>query len=270
VGTTACGPTSSDNCGGISIPVVACLAGVAPLSVISPNGGESLTAGQQITTTWRSCGVSTGTNTDVYVKNLNTQRITYLNRNKGFLQNDGSETFTIPDDLVSGDYLLYVGIIGKDYLPIVADQSNSKITINNPKLVGTTSCNSTDSKSCDGNISSGTVGTTTNNGVGISSILEQRKANCDFGTTLNACAALYPQISYTDSTSNISKTILKRGMKSTKVGTIQSALTKRGYNLVSDGVFGVRTENAVKLFQKASGLYSDGIVGPLTEALLIE
>jgi murein L,D-transpeptidase YcbB/YkuD len=49
-----------------------------------------------------------------------------------------------------------------------------------------------------------------------------------------------------------------------QVVDLQSALNKKGYNLIVDGVFGRRTEDAVLHFQKLNGLTQDGVVGPQT------
>ena len=53
--------------------------------------------------------------------------------------------------------------------------------------------------------------------------------------------------------------VLKNGSKGAYVKQIQVAL-----GLNADGIFGVKTENAVKKFQKEKGLYPDGIVGKKT------
>lgn len=45
---------------------------------------------------------------------------------------------------------------------------------------------------------------------------------------------------------------------------IQRALVALGYSLVVDGVMGLKTKAAVVSFQRAAGLYPDGIVGPKT------
>lgn len=57
---------------------------------------------------------------------------------------------------------------------------------------------------------------------------------------------------------------IKRGSKGAAVILLQKALNARGYHLSVDGDFGWRTDNAVKLFQKAHRLSVDGIVGPNT------
>lgn len=52
---------------------------------------------------------------------------------------------------------------------------------------------------------------------------------------------------------------------------IQHALARRGFDPGNiDGVWGRRTENAVRAFQLAQGLLVDGVVGPRTAALLLD
>ena len=64
-------------------------------------------------------------------------------------------------------------------------------------------------------------------------------------------------------------TTLRRGSRGNDVVTLQVRLRGKGYELETDGVFGYMTENAVKSFQAANGLANDGIVGPLTWAVLL-
>ena len=62
--------------------------------------------------------------------------------------------------------------------------------------------------------------------------------------------------------------IVKLGSKGDDVRYVQYALNLRWYKLVVDGVFGVKTDAAVRDFQKQNGLQIDGKVGPLTLAAL--
>lgn len=63
--------------------------------------------------------------------------------------------------------------------------------------------------------------------------------------------------------------ILRRGDRGSDVTTLQTALSRAGYSPGTiDGVFGTRTETAVKNFQRAMGLTVDGIVGRRTWAAL--
>lgn len=64
-------------------------------------------------------------------------------------------------------------------------------------------------------------------------------------------------------------TTLKNGSKGSEVKTLQSKLNQfMPYGLTEDGVFGAKTETAVKDFQFHKGLTIDGIVGPKTWAAL--
>lgn len=62
--------------------------------------------------------------------------------------------------------------------------------------------------------------------------------------------------------------ILGIGNSGSDVRYLQENLNKAGYNLSVDGIFGPLTLNAVKDFQKTSGLAVDGLAGPKTFAAL--
>lgn len=61
---------------------------------------------------------------------------------------------------------------------------------------------------------------------------------------------------------------LKGGSTGTSVKELQQKLNEKGYSLVCDGIFGVKTLAAVMAFQKTKGLVVDGIVGVKTWAAL--
>lgn len=63
--------------------------------------------------------------------------------------------------------------------------------------------------------------------------------------------------------------VLKMGSSGSQVRTLQTKLNNWGYNCGTvDGIFGSKTLNAVKQFQKNNGLVVDGIVGTKTAAAL--
>lgn len=63
---------------------------------------------------------------------------------------------------------------------------------------------------------------------------------------------------------------LRRGDTGSDVRTLQTALTRAGYDPGPiNGIFGAQTEQAVKQFQRVLGLQEDGIVGPKTWAFLM-
>jgi peptidoglycan hydrolase-like protein with peptidoglycan-binding domain len=64
--------------------------------------------------------------------------------------------------------------------------------------------------------------------------------------------------------------IQKEGSTGEAVRTVQYLLRAHGHSLAVDGIFGPRTEAAVRSFQQAHGLTVDGVVGNATwTALLI-
>lgn len=62
--------------------------------------------------------------------------------------------------------------------------------------------------------------------------------------------------------------ILKKGDRGEAVFDLQTKLTRLGFVVAIDGNFGIGTENAVKQFQRSTGLKEDGIVGPKTRMLM--
>jgi len=65
-------------------------------------------------------------------------------------------------------------------------------------------------------------------------------------------------------------TVLNVGSTGDAVKVLQRLLTKKGYPLTADGVFGSGTQTAVKNFQSAKSLTVDGIVGNATWTKLRE
>ncbi|MBQ8556298.1 MAG: peptidoglycan-binding protein [Clostridia bacterium] len=62
--------------------------------------------------------------------------------------------------------------------------------------------------------------------------------------------------------------VIRRGDRGSDVKALQKALRSVGYDLEIDGIFGRITEFCVKSYQGTRGLERDGIVGPLTWAML--
>ena len=65
-------------------------------------------------------------------------------------------------------------------------------------------------------------------------------------------------------------TVLKRGSVGPQVKELQEALDAIGSEVDDDGIYGPKTEAAVRALQAAAGLSVDGIAGPDTIAKLTE
>lgn len=61
---------------------------------------------------------------------------------------------------------------------------------------------------------------------------------------------------------------LRVGSRGPAVAQLQRDLTRLGYPLAADGIFGPKTDAAVRRFQRDRGLTADGIVGPRTRAAI--
>lgn len=62
--------------------------------------------------------------------------------------------------------------------------------------------------------------------------------------------------------------MLRLGATGESVKLAQARLADRGHQVIADGDFGRRTEQAVKNFQRENGLTADGAIGPATWAVL--
>ncbi|WP_455683512.1 N-acetylmuramoyl-L-alanine amidase [Thomasclavelia sp.] len=62
---------------------------------------------------------------------------------------------------------------------------------------------------------------------------------------------------------------IKEGAKGDITKLVQERLNSVGFNISVDGIYGLKTKNAIKVFQKNRGLIEDGIIGSNTWKYLI-
>ncbi|MEV5932989.1 murein L,D-transpeptidase [Streptomyces sp. NPDC052079] len=65
-------------------------------------------------------------------------------------------------------------------------------------------------------------------------------------------------------TNDVERPTLRNGSRGPAVTELQRRLIAHGHTLTADGIFGPRTETAVKTFQQEHRLQADGIAGPRT------
>ena len=63
--------------------------------------------------------------------------------------------------------------------------------------------------------------------------------------------------------------LVRQGDRDHPVKTLQYLLRERGHSVAVDGIFGPKTDAAVRAFQRSAHLAVDGIVGPHTWSALI-
>jgi peptidoglycan hydrolase-like protein with peptidoglycan-binding domain len=63
--------------------------------------------------------------------------------------------------------------------------------------------------------------------------------------------------------------LVRNGDRDHPVRTLQHLLRARAHSVVVDGIFGPRTDDAVRAFQGGTGLAVDGVVGPRTWSKVI-
>ena len=63
--------------------------------------------------------------------------------------------------------------------------------------------------------------------------------------------------------------LVSQGAQGHPVPSLQYLLRARGHTVAVDGIFGPKTDAAVRGFQQALGIAVDGIVGPVTWRALV-
>jgi hypothetical protein len=108
------------------------------IQVLSPNGNEVYTAGQQITVTWKSCNILPGTQLDIQI--LYDDQYQYLLRGPNVTLNDGQEQIILPNaSTISSNgfsFGSHYKIKVRPYAALLnADSSDNPFTINAPRTV---------------------------------------------------------------------------------------------------------------------------------------
>jgi len=218
--------------------------------VVSPNGGESYTAGQQATVQWTSCNYSSQYNVGIGFYSTNTGDI----GKPISVPNTGSATVTIPSASTTGTgtltsgkyYMVYIDMNGNINAGDFSDNAftiNSTVSISQPSSMMASALGAFNS----------------------AAKVEQPQNG---GTILPAPAPA------PTSTCATFTTLLKRGMDDPQVKCLQKILTQKGFKI--EGIptgsettfFGHATQDALKAFQTKNNLIPDGRLGPKTIAIL--
>jgi peptidoglycan hydrolase-like protein with peptidoglycan-binding domain len=85
-----------------------------------------------------------------------------------------------------------------------------------------------------------------------------------FLANIPAVEQVAPSNEFLKAVEDARRQVLRQGSSGGAVNIAQPALNGKGYTLVADGVFGPRTDSAVRSLQRDRGLQVDGIVGPQT------
>jgi peptidoglycan hydrolase-like protein with peptidoglycan-binding domain len=94
-------------------------------------------------------------------------------------------------------------------------------------------------------------------------------ATYDLLVFLGNLPAVAPTNPWMEALNNARAQIIRTGSNGDAVKIAQALLNSKGYPLVSDGIFGPRTDAATRRFQSDNRLAVDGIVGPDTWSVLV-
>jgi peptidoglycan hydrolase-like protein with peptidoglycan-binding domain len=90
-----------------------------------------------------------------------------------------------------------------------------------------------------------------------------------FLANLPAVQEINPNNPFLQTLNDAVSSVLQSGSTGGEVQILQAGLNGKGYPLVADGVFGPKTDTAVRQFQSDRDLQVDGIVGPQTWQALV-
>lgn len=76
------------------------------ITVLSPNGGETYNAGDNIVITWETCNIPANTMIEIYAQRIPDPAGSFTFTGTAGTIDDGIETFMIPSSAVSGGYLI--------------------------------------------------------------------------------------------------------------------------------------------------------------------
>lgn len=281
-----------------------CLGSLPPIDLISPsitllspNGGESCNAGQQIEVRWKTENVSSE------IAEINLNSINGWGGGVGItlgkqFKNDGYEIVTFPSvsDFMGanspfGKYFTVEIVAVDNYGVIRRDSSDNYFTIKNPNDIAPLPITVNDCAT--GSIYSSTTGQR------CLPIESNQNVCCEsfgYGSLMIKTPSTYTMMprnqcivvegytgggknivdnsfcitaNSTTGTSSPATTTLRKGTVSNEVKTVQSALTKQGYALTTDGKFGPKTEEAVKRFQAMKGLPVTGVIDDTTMSMIL-
>lgn len=241
----------NDNCGNWTNFVVSDNSNLTPsITVLSPNGNEVYTAGQQITVKWKTENFPSSYYISIEMMD-DISKIDYKDNGRSLRTlNDGEALFTIPVDDWDGTKLIggkryKIGMwsgMNEGYPNLSADWSDNLFTIN-PLTV-----------TCPANVASVTCPPYQTEAVKDANGCIV-KFQCTSESNLKNATVTGQNDASTVSTTPINRT-LRWGMRGDDVKRLQEFL-----GIYADGIFGRGTMLAVKAWQAKNGLRADGIFG---------
>lgn len=256
-----------------SFSIIAGTSPTAPvLKVVSPNGGETYTEGQQITVKWNTQNIpASAILTLNLLSQTNPTAMYSLSNDAGnyTFSNDGQETVILPPPAFGWhnglNYKVRVFVTGT--APSMADDSDGSFSIQTattPSVTLPAGCTSTAGYSTtSGQPCSLPDGCSANSG--FSSITGQPCVSTG-GRPAQSTTTTTPTIGI--ATSSFTRE-LKIGVSGTDVSALQTRLKTEGvYSGKISGYFGTLTQAAVKKFQTKYGIPAVGAVGPRTLQVL--